>query len=122
MPTPWLLGAVAALLNFIPYFGPMVMIVLLGMVGLISMDDAGRALLPPLAFLTLHGVESNFITPHLLGRRLPLNPTAIFVGLLFWLWIWGIPGALLAVPITVTIKIVCDRSEGLAGVGEFLGR
>ncbi len=67
-------------------------------------------------------VESNFITPHLLGRRLPLNPTAIFVSLLFWLWIWGIPGALLAVPITVTIKIACDRSESLAGVGEFLGR
>lgn len=122
MPTPLLLGAVAAALNFIPYFGPLVMIALLGMLGLISLNTPGQALLPPLAFLALHGVEANLITPHVLGRRLPLNPTAIFVGLLFWLWIWGVPGALLAVPIMVTIKMACDRSESLSGVGEILGR
>jgi predicted PurR-regulated permease PerM len=122
MPTPWLLGAVAAVLNFVPYFGPAVMFALLAMVGLISLDDPARALLPPLAFLGLHAVEANLVTPHVLGRRLPLNPTAIFVGLLFWLWIWGIAGALLAVPIMVTLKVACDRSESLAGVGEFLGR
>lgn len=122
MPTPLLLGVVAAALNFVPYFGPAVMAALLAMVGLISFDQPGRALLAPLCYLALHAVEANLVTPHLLGRRLPLNPLAIFLGFLFWLWIWGVPGAVLAVPIMVTLKIVCDRTESLAGVGEFLGR
>jgi len=122
MPTPVLLGVVAAALNFVPYFGPAVMAALLTMVGLISFDSPGRALLAPVVYLCLHAFEANFATPHLLGRRLPLNPLAIFVGFLFWWWIWGVAGAVLAVPIMVTLKIVCDRTESLAGVGEFLGR
>jgi predicted PurR-regulated permease PerM len=122
MPTPFLLGAVAALLNFIPYVGPAVMATLLAMIALVAVDDVGQAALAPLAYIALHAVEANLVTPHLLGRRLPLNPTAIFVGFLFWWWLWGVPGALLAVPIMVTTKIVCDRTETLAGVGEFLGR
>ena len=122
MPTPVLLGVVAAALNFMPYFGPAVMAALLAMVGLITFDQPGRALLPPLAYLCLHALEANLITPHLLGRRLPLNPLAIFLGFLFWWWIWGVAGAVLAVPIMVTLKIVADRTESLSGVGEFLGR
>lgn len=122
MPTPLLLGLVAAILNFIPYFGPLVMMGVLGMVALISFDEPGRALIAPLLYLCVHALETNIITPHLLGRRLPLNPLAIFLGFLFWWWLWGIPGAALAVPIMVTIKIVADRTEGLEGLGEFLGR
>lgn len=122
MPTPVLLGAVAAALNFMPYFGPVVMAGLLGMVALISLPEPSQALLPPLCFLVLHGIEANLLTPHLLGRRLPVNPLAIFLGFLFWLWIWGVPGAILSVPILVTVKIVCDRTERLAVVGELLGR
>jgi predicted PurR-regulated permease PerM len=122
MPTPLLLGVVAAVFNFVPYFGPAAMAALLAMVGLISFDQPGRALLAPLCYLALHAVEANLVTPHLLGRRLPLNPLAIFLGFLFWLWIWGVAGAVLAVPILVTLKIVCDRTESLAGVGELLGR
>jgi predicted PurR-regulated permease PerM len=122
MPTPLLLGAVAALLNFLPYLGPAAMVVLLAMVALLNFDDPGGAVLPPLLYLGLHALEANLVTPHLLGRRLPLNPTAIFIGFLLWWWLWGVAGALLAVPLLVTIKIVCDRTEALAGVGEFLGR
>jgi predicted PurR-regulated permease PerM len=122
MPTPVLLGAVAAVLNFVPYLGPAVMATLLAMVALLSFPDAGQAIPAPLAYLGLHTVEANFVTPHLLGRRLPLNPTAIFVGFLFWWWIWGVVGALLAVPLMVVIKVVCDRTEELAGVGELLDR
>ncbi len=122
MPTPVLLGVVAAALNFVPYFGPAVMAALLTMVGLISFDQPGRAFLAPLAYVCLHALEANLVTPHLLGRRLPLNPLAIFLGFLFWWWIWGVAGAVLAVPIMVTLKIVADRTESLAGVGEFLGR
>jgi predicted PurR-regulated permease PerM len=122
MPTPVLLGAVAAALNFMPYFGPVVMAGLLAMVALITLPDAPSALLPPLCYLGLHAIEANLLTPHLLGRRLPLNPLAIFVGFLFWLWIWGVPGAVLSVPILVTLKIICDRSERLVVFAELLGR
>ena len=122
MPTPVLLGAVAAGLNFMPYFGPVVMAALLAMVGLITLPEVSQALLPPLCYLGLHAIEANLLTPHLLGRRLPLNPLVIFLGFFFWLWIWGVPGAVLSVPILVTVKIVCDRTERLAIVGELLGR
>lgn len=122
MPTPLLLGAVAAVLNFVPYLGPAVMATLLAMVALLSFPEARQAIPAPLAYLGLHTLEANFVTPHLLGRRLPLNPTAIFVGFLFWWWIWGVVGALLAVPLMVVIKVVCDRTEALAGVGELLDR
>ena len=122
MPTPLLLGLGAAALNFIPYFGPAVMAALLSMIALTSFDQPVRALIAPLLYLSVHALETNFITPHLLGRQLPLNPLAIFLGFLFWWWIWGIPGAALAVPIMVTLKIVADRTECLSGVGEFLGR
>jgi predicted PurR-regulated permease PerM len=122
MPTPMLLGVVAAALNFVPYFGPAVMATLLGMIGLVTFDTPTKALLAPLLYLCLHAAETNFITPHLLGKRLPLNPLAIFLGFMFWWWIWGVPGAILAVPIMVTLKIVSDRTESLSGVAEFLGR
>lgn len=122
MPTPVLLGVVAAALNFVPYFGPALMAALLGMIGLITFDTPAKAFLAPVLYLCLHATETNFITPHLLGKRLPLNPLAIFLGFMFWWWIWGVPGAILAVPIMVTVKIVSDRTESLAGVAEFLGR
>ena len=122
MPTPVLLGVTAAVLNFLPFLGPAVMATLLAMVALINLPTLGAALVPPALFLTIHAIEANLVTPQLLGRRLPLNPTAIFIGFLFWWWLWGVPGALLAVPILLTFKIVCDRSEGLRSLGEVLGR
>ncbi len=122
MPTPLLLGVTAAALNFIPYVGPITMAVLLTMVALVSFPEPGQAVPPPLAYLAIHAIEANFLTPHLLGRRLPLSPVVIFVSFLFWWWLWGVAGAVLAVPIMVTIKIACDRSEGLTEVGELLGR
>jgi predicted PurR-regulated permease PerM len=85
-----------------------------------TFDSAGPALLPPLIYLSLHGLESNFITPMVLGRRLTLNPLIIFVSLMFWTWLWGIPGALLSVPLLMTLKILCDHFKPLASVGEFV--
>lgn len=122
MPTPMLLGVVAAALNFVPYFGPALMATLLAMVGLVTFDPPTKALIAPVLYLCLHAAETNIITPHLLGKRLPLNPLAIFLGFMFWWWIWGVPGAIVAVPIMVTLKIVSDKTESLAGVAEFLGR
>ena len=122
MPNPVLWGVLAGLLNFIPYFGPFTVVIILTLVGVTTADSAGEGLLPPLIYLGVHALESNFITPMVLGRRLTLNPVVIFISLIFWTWLWGIPGALLAVPLLMTLKIICDHFEPLAPIGEFLSQ
>lgn len=119
LPNPFFWGAVAGLLNFIPYFGPLTMVLMLVLAGFLSFD-AGQALLPPVCYLGVHAVESNFITPTILGHRLTLSPVVIFVSLMFWTWLWGMPGALLAVPLLMTLKIFCDHFRALSAIGEFL--
>ena len=119
LPNPFFWGAIAGLLNFIPYFGPLTMFLMLILAGFLTFDS-GRALLPPLCYLAVHAVESNFITPTVLGRRLTLNPVIIFASLMFWTWLWGVPGALLAVPLLMTFKILCDHFHALAAIAEFL--
>lgn len=121
MPNPLLWGALAAVTNFVPYLGAFAMTVILGLVALLELDGIGRALLVPGTFLALNLAEGSLITPMLLGRQLTLNPVVIFLGVLFWGWMWGIVGSLLAVPILAAFKIVCDHIEGLAAIGEFLG-
>jgi predicted PurR-regulated permease PerM len=121
VPNPLLWGVLVTFANYIPYLGPIVMFSVLAMVGLLTFPDLPRALLPAGAFLGLHLLETFFITPMILGRRLTLNPVVIFLGLTFWGWMWGITGAILAVPIMVVFKIFCDHSEPLAPLGEFLG-
>jgi predicted PurR-regulated permease PerM len=115
-------GMLAAILNFVPYFGPVVVVGLLAVVGVLSFDTLWQGLLPAAWFVALHLVESNFVTPILLGRRFTLNPVAIFISLMFWLWLWGIPGALLSAPILVLVKAVCDRVPRAAYVSELIGR
>ncbi|MEO5803442.1 MAG: AI-2E family transporter [Verrucomicrobiota bacterium] len=121
MPSPILWGVVAGLLNFIPYFGPITGVAILSVAGLVTFDSVSQALLPPLIYLALHGVEANLVTPMILGRRLTLNPVMIFISLIFWTWIWGIPGALLSIPMLMMLKIFCDHFKPLAPIGEFLG-
>jgi len=120
MANPVLWGAVAGLLNFIPYFGPLCGTILLAMAGLSTFDSVGRAILAPLIYASLHALESNLITPLILGRRLTLNPVVIFISLIFWMWLWGIPGALLSIPMLMMIKILCEHSKALSPIGEFL--
>lgn len=122
MPNPLLWGVMAGLLNFVPYLGPLVGVTIVAMVSLLTFDSIGRAALAPLGYLALNALEGSLVTPAIMGRQLALNPVAVFISLLFWGWIWGIPGALMAVPLVVTAKIVCDHYEPLAGFGEFLGR
>ena len=122
MPNPMLWGAMAGLLNFVPYLGPAVNIVVVGLVAFVSFEGVGHALLAPLAYLVLNGIEASLITPTVLGWRLKLNPVVIFIALTFWTWIWGVLGSLLAVPLLATIKITCDRVELLRPAGVLLGR
>jgi predicted PurR-regulated permease PerM len=118
---PALWGCVAFLLNYIPIIGPLAGVTVLGLVGLLTFDTIWQALLPAMLYLGIHMIEGEVVTPLLLARRLTLNPVAIIISLVFWYWMWGVAGALLAVPMLATFKIICDRIERLMAVGHFLG-
>jgi predicted PurR-regulated permease PerM len=122
MPNVLLWGALVACFEFVPYLGAFAAVVVLAVAGLTTFDELGRALLIPGSFLAINLLQANLITPLLLGHRLTLNPVAIFVGLAFFFWIWGVPGAFLAVPLLATFKIFCDHIASLAAIGEFLGQ
>jgi predicted PurR-regulated permease PerM len=122
MPNPVLWGVMAGFLVFIPYVGPLIGISIVSLVALLTFDSLGRILLVPAIYLALETLQGQILTPMILGFRLALNPVAIFISLIFWGWIWGITGALLAVPILTVFKIFCDHTKALAPVGEFLGR
>jgi predicted PurR-regulated permease PerM len=122
MPNPVLWGILAGVLNYIPYVGGVVGYVVVGVVALTTFDTTARALLVPAVYLVLNIVESNFVTPAILGRELTLNPVMIFTWLIFWGWMWGVPGALMAIPLLAMAKIVADNVESLAPLGAFLGR
>jgi predicted PurR-regulated permease PerM len=121
LPNPVLWGAIAGLLNFIPTVGAVSMAILIALVSIASFPSLTHALLVPIAFLALTITMGTFVSPHIMGRRLTLNPVVIFLGLSFFGWIWGLPGALLAVPMLAMFKIFCDHIEPLASISEFLG-
>jgi len=119
MPSPLMWGGIVALLNFIPYFGPMLAAVLLALGGLMVFDDVWRALLPAALQVGFHLVEADVVTPTVLGRRLTMNPLLILVSLTFWGWVWGTPGALLAVPLLIIIQTVV-QAAGTPDIAGFL--
>jgi predicted PurR-regulated permease PerM len=121
VPSPLLWGALAGLFNFIPYLGPAATTAVLFAVGVVSFDTWTQSVLPALCFIAITAVEGNFLTPMIVGRRLTLNPIFVFVTVLFWGWLWGIVGALLAVPILAVTKILCDATPPLRTVGALLG-
>src|SRR3546814_15240152 len=106
-----LFRSIVALLNFIPYFGPILAAVLLGLGGLMVFDDVWLALLPALIQVSFHLVEANAITPLVLGRRLTMNPLLLLVSLSFWGWVWGTPGELLDRKSVVSVKSVSVRVD-----------
>jgi predicted PurR-regulated permease PerM len=121
MPNPLLWGVMAAVLAYIPYLGSLIGIGTVTVVAILTFDDIFRIIMVPSIYFALDTVEANLVTPMILGRRLALNPVVIFVWLIFCGWIWGVTGALLAVPLLAIIKIISDQVEQLAPIGEFLG-
>ena len=105
LPTPLMWGGFAALFNFVPYAGPVLTGLLLLVGGLVSMNSAWSAAIPAGAFLMMHLVEANIITPALVGRRLTVNPLLILLSLSFWGWVWGVVGALLSVPLLIAVRV-----------------
>jgi predicted PurR-regulated permease PerM len=121
LPTPALWAVMTVLLEFIPYLGGALMIILLTLVGLATLDSVGMALITPGAYLAVSTIQNNLASPFLYGNRLKLNPVAVLVGVMVWYALWGVPGAFLAVPIVATTKVMADRIPGLSALGEFLG-
>ncbi|MCP3730665.1 AI-2E family transporter [Sphingomonas sp. MG17] len=119
MPTPLMWGGIVALLNYIPYLGPIFAAVLLAVGGMMTYQDIWTALLPAAIMGGMHLIEANLITPLVVGRRLTINPILILVSLSFWGWVWGTPGALLAVPLLIIIQTVLNAA-GKPDIAGFL--
>ena len=122
VPNPLLWGVMAAVFNYVPYVGALVGVGVVALVSVITFDSALAIAAPPLAYMIINGVEGQLITPALVARRLALNPVAVLLSLIVWSWLWGIAGALLAVPLLAAFKILCDRVEDLQPIGTMLER
>jgi len=113
-------GTVVALLNFAPYVGPLIGLIMMLLVGFITFDDPLWSLLPAGAYLLLHTLEGQIITPIVLGRRMALSPLVLILALMLFGWLWGLIGLLLAVPLLVCVKLVLARVEGMEGWARLL--
>ncbi|WP_375688652.1 AI-2E family transporter [Pseudooceanicola sp. LIPI14-2-Ac024] len=120
MPYAYLWGTAAFALNYVPFIGALTGVVACAAVSLVAFDTVGAALLPPLAYLLLTSLEGQMLTPWLVGRHLKLNAAVVFVAVVFWAWLWGVMGALMAVPFLVFLKVVCDHIPALQVFGSFL--
>jgi predicted PurR-regulated permease PerM len=118
-PVMW--GGLAFVFNFLPYLGPLAIIGLLALVGLGTASSVAAGLLPALAFLALHAVEANFITPAILGKRFTLSPISILLAISYFSWIWGVLGALLSVPILLIIEAMLENLGRPNLIGFLLG-
>ncbi|WP_411279491.1 AI-2E family transporter [Gemmatimonas sp.] len=121
MPNPVLWGVLTVALEFIPFVGPLALMGLLTVSALGVYDSVGQILLVPGAYFVVNLIQGNIVTTLVLGRRLALNSVALFIGLAFWFWVWGVAGAFIGVPLMSIIKICCDHIEVLHPIGEFLG-
>lgn len=120
LPEALLWGTLAMLLNFAPYVGPLVGVLLMLLMGFITYDEIGPSLFPATIYLGLHTLEGQIITPIVLGRRMALSPLILILALMLFGWLWGIIGLLLAVPLLVCVKLVLAKIEGLEGWARLL--
>lgn len=119
--SPLMWGGLAAILNFIPYLGPMLMAVLLFGFGAASTGDLSGGLVPTLAYIALQTIEANLVTPSILGRRFSMNPVVILLAISYFTWIWGLAGALIAVPLLIVGKALLAQTGSPNIVGFILG-
>jgi predicted PurR-regulated permease PerM len=118
---PWVWGVAAGVFNVVPYFGPLIVAAGLGVVGYLEFETVGGGLGVAGLAMLITTIEGYWLTPTLMRRVAQMNSIAIFVGILFWSWLWGVPGMLLAIPMMVVAKVVCDRIEELHPIGNMLG-
>ena len=111
LPSPFGIGALAATLNFIPIVGPILMIVVLALIGIITAPSLGAGVLPAALFMLVVFLEGQFITPTIIGRRLEINNLAVILSLLFWTWMWGPMEAFLSSPLLIIGLILKERLQ-----------
>ena len=119
MPLLW--GGVIAVLNFAPFIGPMCAALMLVVVGFAAFPTPLAALAVPGAFVVLHVIEGQIVTPLIVGRRLSLDPVMVFLALLLFGWLWGVAGLLLAMPLLTCVRIVAERVPAWAPLAKLLG-
>jgi predicted PurR-regulated permease PerM len=117
---PILWGTVAFLLNYVPILGTAFGVLIFLLAGMLTHDTLWQALLPAGLYFGFHLIEGETLTPMLLARRFTLNPVLVIISLVFWFWMWGIPGGILSMPMLAITKIICDRLQPLAAFGHFL--
>ena len=117
---PILWGTVAFLLNYVPILGAALGVLIFLLAGMLTHDTLWQALLPAGLYFGFHLIEGETLTPMLLARRFTLNPVLVVISLVFWFWMWGIPGGILSMPMLAITKIICDRLQPLAAFGHFL--
>jgi len=120
LPNALLWGAMAGLLNFIPYLGALVGVSVVAVVAIISFDSLSHAALAPILYAACNLLESQLVTPSVLGRRLSLNPVLVFISVIFWGWLWGMPGAMLAVPLLIIVHVLCRHFAQLRIIADFM--
>jgi predicted PurR-regulated permease PerM len=116
------LGVASGLLNLIPFVGVLLALAVPLIAGLVQFHGAAQFLIVIGVVLTLHLLSANFLIPHFVGSRLEVGPVAATIGLMFWGWLWGIPGILLAVPLTAVLKILADSEPSMAHLSNLLAR
>lgn len=121
LPNPALWGLLAFCLNFLPFIGALMGGALIGIYALVIFESLSGALIVPFVYLMLTTIEGQFLTPTLLGRRLELNTVAVVLAVIIWSWLWGIPGALMAVPFLVLIKVIAENVRAWQSFANFLG-
>jgi predicted PurR-regulated permease PerM len=121
MPSPIMWALLTFVFEFVPYLGAVVMIILLMLVAFSTFDPLWRILAVPATYLVISTIQNSIVSPIAYGNRLRLNPVAVLIGVLFWWFLWGVPGAFLAVPIIAMIKVIADRTQVAKALGEFLG-
>lgn len=114
MPTPLLWGVSASLLNYIPYLGPLINMILVSFVGLITFDHISTAMLPALLILGLNIIEGQVIQPLFVGRMFTINPVFVFISVAFWGWLWGVAGMFMAVPLLMILNSFVIKMRELA--------
>ena len=120
IPNPILWGVMATILNYVPHVGAFLGMVVLFFVGSVTHQSIGYGAVAALTFASLTTIESYFITPMVLSKSLQLSPLAVILAILFWGWLWGVSGGLMAAPLLAVLKIVCDQFDSLKGLGTFL--
>ena len=121
LPNAFIWGLVAFSFNFLPILGAIAGTLLVAVYAIITFDTLTFALLAPALYFTATSIEGQLVTPTILGHSLEMNTTSVFVTVIVWAWLWGVPGALIAVPFLVIVKVICDNVSGWQAVGNFLG-